>query len=144
MKMFDKNLMYFDEPELEFGLNQKAIDVRDGLLLFGPNERFSEHSIRAGVVGTQHGINLYSSFVSLLNAPIFSTKTVYGKTKSDEVQRPSFPGFEAVFDVKWLDIPEIQAAISESKIEELLNENLKKKENTEFSKFVRRYNKENS
>ncbi|MHA1748683.1 MAG: hypothetical protein ACTSYF_08605 [Promethearchaeota archaeon] len=132
MKTIDKNLIFIEEPYLSFGSEQKALDPRDGLLLYGPNEKFENHSIRAGVIGTKDGIELYRSFVNRLKTPIFSTKKVYGKVKSDEIQRPSFPGFEAVFGVSWNDEPEYKVYLDEEKITELLSENLKKKRTLEL------------
>ena len=36
MKMIDPELKFISEPKLTFGHGQKAIDPRDGLMLFGP------------------------------------------------------------------------------------------------------------
>jgi len=132
MKEIDKNLLFIEEPYLSFGSEQKALDPRDGLLLYGPNEKFENHSIRAGVIGTKGGIELYRTFVKRLKTPIFSTKNVYGKIKSDEIQRPSFPGFEAVFGISWNEEPEHKIFLEGEKINELLNENLKKKRTLEL------------
>jgi hypothetical protein len=109
MKM-NKNLIYFDEPDIAFGYNQTSRDPRDGLSLFGPFEKFSSQSIQAGVVGTQKGIEFYSEFVQRLQKPIISKST----------QRPSYLGFESIFGVKWSSKPTINRAIDEDKLNELL------------------------
>lgn len=104
-------IIHLEEPNLVFGYDQKAIDPRDGLVLFGPYQPIKPYSLRVGIIGTQQGINEYSSFVEQLNKPIFSRQTKYNKTKSLERQRPSFPGFEAIFNVKWSSKPEITIPI---------------------------------
>ena len=97
----NNNLSYINEPKLIFGYDQKIEDPRDGILLFGPNETFEKHSIEAGVIGTPTGISLYNEFVRKINKPLYST----------EVKRPSFPGFEAVFNVKWNIEPAVKREI---------------------------------
>ena len=117
-----KKLKFFKEPRLAFGYNQPAIDPRDGLLLFGPYERLAPYSLKAGVVGTQQGLKLYRDFAKKINQPIQSKKNSYGKIISDEVSRPSFPGFEAVFDVQWPLKEEIFFKVKKSDISRLLIE----------------------
>lgn len=114
-------LIFIEEPNLAFGYNQKAIDPRDGLVLFGPHKPLTPYSLRIGIIGTDEGIQQYPLFVEQLNKPIISTQTKYNKTKSLERKRPSFPGFEAIFHVKWpkkaevaltLDKLDLQSALS--------------------------------
>ncbi|MBL7932930.1 MAG: hypothetical protein JNL60_13565 [Bacteroidia bacterium] len=107
---------YIREPELTFGFGQKTADPRDGLILFGPHEKFESYQVKAGVIGTKSGIESYLSFVETLSKPIYSIKKVYGKVKSNEIQRPSFPGFETVFGIKWPKQPEIQIEINETEL----------------------------
>lgn len=120
-------LKYYEEPKLAFGYNQKTADPRDGLILYGPHETLDPFSVKAGVVSTSDGLEAYKEFVEKINKPIFSTKTIYGKVKNDEVSRPSFPGFEAVFNVKWSPNPEIHKVVSENTINSYLKEKQKKK-----------------
>lgn len=120
-------LQYYPEPKLTFGFNQKTTDPRDGLILFGPHEPLSPFKVKAGVVATDEGLTAYKEFVEKINKPIFSTKTIYGNLKEDEVARPSYPGFEAVFDIKWSPIPEIYKPLTQSFIEGFLQEKQKKK-----------------
>jgi len=72
-------------------------------------------------------LTAYKEFVERINKPIFSTKTIYGKLKSDEIGRPSFPGFESVFNVKWTPIPEIHKPLLQNIIDGNLEEKNKKK-----------------
>jgi hypothetical protein len=109
-------LFFIEEPKLIFGYDQKTIDPRDGLVLFGPHSPLHPYSIRVGVVGTEEGINDYTAFVNRLNKPIISTQTKYRITKSMERQRPSFPGFEAVFNVKWPGRPEVAIKLNKEQI----------------------------
>lgn len=120
-------LQYYPEPKLTFGFNQKTTDPRDGLILFGPHEPLSPFKVKAGVVATDEGLTAYKEFVEKINKPIFSTKTIYGKLKEDEVARPSYPGFEAVFDIKWSPIPEIYKPLTQGFIDRFLQERQKKK-----------------
>lgn len=109
-------ISYIDEPSLVFGYNQEAEDPRDGLILYGPHEGLSSNIIRVGIVGTEKAQALYGVFVQKLNAPIFSSKRKYGNVIEDEIQRPSFPGFEAVFNLKWPENPEVTLIIPENTI----------------------------
>ncbi|MCR6721531.1 MAG: hypothetical protein NVV59_14890 [Chitinophagaceae bacterium] len=72
------------------------------------------------MVGTAEGITDYSEFVSQINKPILSTQTKYSKTKSLERKRPSFPGFEAVFNVKWPTVPEVTITLDKMELQESL------------------------
>jgi hypothetical protein len=120
-------LKYYNEPKLSFGRDQKTADPRDGLILFGPHEPLEPYKVKAGVVGTLDGLKAYKGFVERINRPIFSTKKIYGVVKSDEVGRPSFPGFEAVFNIGWSPSPELHKFIDPKFIEKNLEEKNKKK-----------------
>lgn len=124
--MLSNQLVYFEEPKLIFGHNQTAQDPRDGLVLFGPCETFKSNSVRAGFVGTKDGLSSYKEFVKRLNLPIKSKKRRYGVVLEDELGRPSFPGFEAVFNVKWPEEPEIFLEIKEVQILLALGEKSRK------------------
>lgn len=113
-------LIYLEEPTLTFGYDQTTVDPRDGLVLFGPNQPLNPYSLRVGVIGLPDDIAEYSSYVEQMNKPIFSTQTKYSTTKSLERQRPSFPGFEAVFNVKWPQKPEVSIPIDISEVEKSL------------------------
>ncbi len=121
-----KNSLFFiEEPKLVFGFDQKTIDPRDGLVLFGPYKPLHPYSIRAGVIGTSENVLQYGHFVKQLNAPILSTQTKYKKTKSKERSRPSFPGFESVFNVRWPEMPEATITIDKFQMQEDLSKKAK-------------------
>ncbi len=126
--MMNRNeLIYIPEPELSFGNNQKAADPRDGILLFGANEKFSGHAIKAGIIGPYELMEAYSKFVKRLQSPIISQKKIYGHEVDIESQRPSFPGFEAAFEIEWPDNPEYSIGLDTEVISGILNERFKKK-----------------
>lgn len=128
----NRTLNHIDEPKLRFDHNQIAEDPRDGLVLFGPNEPLAPYSVRAGVIGTKDAIETYQKFVERINKPFFSKKTVYGKIKDDDVQRPNFPGFEAVFNIKWDCNPVASIEIGLEQIKVILSESNKKKRTSDI------------
>lgn len=113
-------ILLIEEPKLIFGHDQKAIDPRDGLVLFGPHKQLHPYTLRVGVIGSNEGIKGYSEFVDRINKPILSTQKKYNKIKSQERKRPSFPGFEAVFGVKWPSKPEAVIALKDISIKTCL------------------------
>lgn len=125
---------YIEEPSLLFAGNQKANDPRDGLILYGPYEkwgtnfRFNAYSVSAGVIGTKEALEKYKAFVKEIKKPIISNKrTRSGNIVSNELQRPSFPGFEAVFNVHWPDEPEMFIEIKPIEIRSVFSKSNKRK-----------------
>ncbi|MBX2980930.1 MAG: hypothetical protein KF905_16705 [Flavobacteriales bacterium] len=118
-------LHHIPEPFLSFGGGQKALDPRDGLVLFGPHSKAAPAQVRAGVIATPGGHEAYRSFIKEINRPILSFKTVYGKRKSDDIARPSFPGFEAVFGIRWPSIPVLSRVISQTEVDAILGQRSK-------------------
>jgi hypothetical protein len=100
------NLIYFEEPRVEFGFSQTAEDSRDGLTLFGPFAP-ATGEVRMGVIGTPDGIAAYKKFAADVNKPIF--------TKS--VGRPFFPGFNSAFGLRWNATPTAQIQIDKSELQ---------------------------
>lgn len=107
--MTSKLLQYFDEPLMEFGLGQKADDCRDGMTLFGPYKE-ANGSVRIGVIGTSTGVSAYTFFSSEVNKPVYT----------QSAGRPFFPGFEAVFSLKWPTEPVVKIVLSDEEISSLL------------------------
>lgn len=133
--MFEK-ILHIEEPPMVFANNQEAKDPRDGLLLYGPYEKWSDgfknHTVSAGVIGTQNALSDYKKFVSTLKKPIYSIKRQKtGKLVSNELQRPSYPGFEAVFNIEWLDIPEKFIEVDMTEINTVLAKNRNKRVRTD-------------
>lgn len=120
---------HIPEPQLLFGHGQYTEDPRDGLLLFGPYEKWpvgpdqrTLHSVSIGVIGTASDIENYGAFVQRLKGPIMSMKTLKNGTKaSNEIQRPSFPGIETVFGIHFPDRPSHAIIIDYSRIKAVLS-----------------------
>ncbi|HAO09159.1 MAG TPA: hypothetical protein DCQ50_19760 [Chryseobacterium sp.] len=106
-----KNLIHIDEPRILFGYNQKMVDPRDGLTLFGPVDNNIPYGIMNGVVGTKEGLKKFKNFVTSLQSPIFNT---------NNTTRPFFPGFEAVFRAKWQPEKTTFKEVTSSEIGKLL------------------------
>jgi hypothetical protein len=85
-----KELIYIEEPNILFAHGQKCTDARDGLALFGPLKKI--FGIKSGVVATQEGLEIFKNYINHIQKPI---------NNSNNITRPMFPGFEAVFDCKW-------------------------------------------
>ena len=109
--LMTKELVFLPEPSLLFGHNQRALDPKDGLTLFGPFESTGSQSVQVGVIGTQLGLQLYSQFVARVNNPIFS---------EDHRKRASFPGFGAVYGINWPIMPAFGLVIADDEIDNLL------------------------
>ena len=108
--MKNYNLTYFDEPRVEFGYSQTTEDSRDGLTLFGPFE-VATGEVRIGVIGTSKGISAYKSFAANVNNPIFT----------NSAGRPFFPGFHAVFRLKWANEPTTAIPLPEEEVNRLIS-----------------------
>ena len=124
-------IKYYKEPRLSFGFDQPSVDPRDGLTLFGPHEDLNPYSLRVGVVGTKEGLQYYHNFVKELNKPIISKKNYYGNISMD-MGRPSFPGFESVFNIKWSPKEELFLEIDPEKISRILLQSNKKKRTSQL------------
>jgi hypothetical protein len=112
-----KDLFYIDEPNLLFANDQKCTDVRDGLALFGPINKI--YGIKSGVIGTQNGLLIFKTFLNSLQRPTYN---------SNNLTRPMFPGFEAVFNCKWESDNIVFKEVSNVEIDNLLyNENTHKR-----------------
>lgn len=87
-----RKLIKIKEPNILFGHNQKMEDPRDGLTLFGPLENNKPYGIRSGVIATKDGLRKFKDYLHLIQSPVFN---------ANNVTRPVFPGFEAVFRMPW-------------------------------------------
>src|SRR3972149_5118974 len=85
-------LIHISEPKLTFGFNQKAIDPRDGITLFGPFTREKLiGQVNIGVIGSQKLRQRLIEYFGEIQKPVFGIET--------ELARPYFPGFEASFNI---------------------------------------------
>ena len=85
-----KELIYIQEPNILFAYGQKCTDARDGLALFGPLNKI--FGIKSGVVATKEGLIIFKNYLNRIQSPIYN---------ANNITRPMFPGFEAVFGCKW-------------------------------------------
>ncbi len=89
-------LTYYEEPPLEFGHNQRALDPREGLMLYGPHKFVrNPKSVRIGVVGAPEGIELFSQWC------IQFKKLTKTESEASGVHQVPFIGFDAVFGAEW-------------------------------------------
>jgi hypothetical protein len=88
-----KDLIHIPEPRLLFRHDQTMEDPRDGLTLFGPLDESKPYGIKAGVIGTETGIQSFQRWVEWVQRPVFTATPLQG--------RPPFPGFETVFRSRW-------------------------------------------
>lgn len=104
-----KELIYIEEPNILFAHGQKCTDARDGLSLFGPLNNL--YGIKSGVVATKVGLNIFKNYLSYIQKPIYNT---------NNITRPMFPGFEAVFGCKWETESIVFKEVSNEEIGKLL------------------------
>jgi hypothetical protein len=85
---------FLDEPLLSFGEGQVAEDPRDGLSLFGPNERQKQLSPNV-VIGTARGIALWRGWAQALNSPAACINVARQRPW------PPYPGYHVAFGAEW-------------------------------------------
>ena len=101
-------LKYIPEPKLTFGFNQKSIDPKDGLMLFGP---FSYQNIigskNVGIIGPAYLREKMKIYLKKIHANVIN--------QDKELARPDFPGLEATFgiSINFSCIPEIDVKIED-------------------------------
>jgi hypothetical protein len=100
--MIEPILKYIDEPLLTFASGQKAIDPRDGLMLFGPFDHKKVQGQKTiGIIGTHSLRQIMIDYLKKIHSPIFHL--------DKSIARPNFPGIEAVFgiSVNFNNIPQL-------------------------------------
>jgi hypothetical protein len=105
-------LLRLQEPKLIFGHRQEMEDPRDGLSLFGPYDPVQLASIRAAYVGTPEGIARFRRWVARIQRPVVNPRPTH--------DRPLYPGFEAVFGVKWNPVPVLELPIDPQNLTKIL------------------------
>jgi hypothetical protein len=102
-------LLSFAEPVVAVGYGQTNDYPKEGLLQFGPvSFNRNPSAIRAGVVGTREGIELFQRWSDRFNA--------FRGDSSDGRNSIAFPGFEAVFGAKWQREPIRTVALSRTDV----------------------------
>lgn len=106
------DLIHIPEPRLLFRHGQAMEDPRDGLTLFGPLDETKPYGIKAGVIGTEAGIQCFERWVEWVQRPVFNPTHLLG--------RPPFPGFETVFRSRWNTKPLLTLTVTDAEIDEHL------------------------
>lgn len=106
------SLEYIPEPKLIFGFDQTMEDPRDGLTLFGPYDKTPIYGITVGVIGTKAGIDIFKRWLATIQGPV--------RNPEPKRERPMFPGFEAVFGIKFEPNPVNCIELNDAKLSELL------------------------
>jgi len=101
-------LIHLREPSLVFQYDQMTDDPRDGLTLFGPLDQGKPYGIRAGVIGTEGGIERFKRWVERIQRPLANSPP--------RIARPPFPGFEAVFGIPWCPEPMAELVVSRTEL----------------------------
>lgn len=90
--MSSPTLKYIPEPKLTFGFNQKSIDPKDGLMLFGPFSNQNIHgSKNIGIIGPANLREKMIIYLKKLHSNVIN--------QDKELARPDFPGLEATFGI---------------------------------------------
>lgn len=113
--MIKPQINYLQEPSLTFAHGQKALDPRDGLMLFGP---FDSKKIKGqasiGIIGPS---DLRQKMIAYL-------KQIHDKVvpESDPKKHPYFPGLESAFGlyINFDNIPELE--VSQRDIDDALKQ----------------------
>ena len=121
-----KELIYIEEPNILFAHGQKCTDARDGLTIFGPLTQI--YGIKSGVVATKKGLSIFKDYLRRIQKPIYNY---------NNISRPMFPGFEAVFGCKWEAENIVFKEVTETEIGKFLfNENNHKRTYDLVSLFI--------
>jgi hypothetical protein len=99
------NLVYIEEPLLQFRFDQALVYPRDGLYLFGPVDA-GEHprQIKYGVIGTQASVARFERWAESVSQFIDVPGPRPG-AKAIEPHHVPFPGFSEAFHSTWAAKP---------------------------------------
>jgi hypothetical protein len=112
--MIEPVLKFIDEPLLTFGNAQKAIDPRDGLMLFGPFDQIKIKGVKnIGVIGSKKLRDKMIDYLKKISSPIINS--------DPSIARPNFPGLESIFGISVNFDNIIQIDIEEDEIHKYLN-----------------------
>ena len=107
-----EELIRIPEPLLLFRHNQVTEDPRDGLTLFGPLDDGKPYGVKAGVIGTKRGNEIFKRWIDWVQRPVFIQPPLLG--------RPPFPGFQTVFKTPWSSKPILTLEVDEEEIDQHL------------------------
>lgn len=114
------DVLFFNEPQLQFANGECMEHPRDGLTLFGPVDSKGIEKpghISYGVFGTAGGVSKLREFVQMLRRPIET------ETNLDDVLWPHFPGFEEAFHATLQTCPDWIHEFDESELLKAATEN---------------------
>jgi len=112
--MIEPILKYINEPLLTFGKGQKAIEPRDGLMLFGPFDQMKVKGVKnIGVIGPQELRVKMINYLKKIHTPILNSDR--------NIARPNFPGLEAVFGITINFDNIVELNVDDSKIQTYKN-----------------------
>lgn len=107
--MIEPVLKYLDEPLLTFSNGQKAIDPRDGLMLFGPfDKKRITGTKNIGVIGPKGLRVKMIDYLAKIHSPVLNS--------DPNIARPNFPGLETIFGISVNFNNVIQIDIKEDEI----------------------------
>lgn len=99
-----------DEPLLEFAHKQCETHPKDGLFLYGPTKSAAEGAaLKFGIIGTKQGLALFDKWGMTVSGYI-------PPYKENVAHHSSFPGFEAVFGLKWPESPAAKITLTANDI----------------------------
>lgn len=102
-------LVHMKEPRLQFGYGQELEDPRDGLTLFGPLDQGKTYGVKAGLIGTKGGIQMFKEWVAWVQKPVMAVPPQLG--------RPPFPGFQTVYRIPWNSDPVVTIEVKDVEID---------------------------
>jgi hypothetical protein len=94
-------LIHIDEPRLTVGYNQKLVDPRDGIMLFGPFTKDKLNGqLSVGIIGPGQSRDFLRNYLRDIHRPV---------SGDDDIARPFFPGIEAAYGVSinFSNLPEL-------------------------------------
>lgn len=108
----DTKVVFIEEPSLQFGHGQDAIDPHDGLSFFGPFDMRHPKSPAHAVIGTTTGIRDWREWSKSINR-------AHAVEKIDKFKLwPPYPGYEAAFGGHWDEKPIAEYKVAEDTLSE--------------------------
>jgi hypothetical protein len=103
----NRRLLTIPEPRLMFDNGQTLENPKDGLLLFGPEDK--PIGIQYGVVGTEDGIARFKTWAKKLRGVVAADPEISSSV--------TFPGFETIFRTSWNTEPRITITVEEAALQ---------------------------
>lgn len=113
------HLEHLAEPELEFGAEQRAVDIRFGLASYGPldgHQDTAPKSINVGIVGTAETVDGIARWLERCQSEI------PGKPTRQPYLFPGFPGYQVAFHGTFNLDARLQRTISARELDAVLKE----------------------